>query len=960
MDMLIQTPRLCGRTLIITQGGSTRPVSIFLLPVMHRFISLFSPLLLAITSLLLHSSGIQAQTDTSFWFVAPEAAAQHGDNPIYFRFATLDQPAVITVSQPANPGFPVQTITLNANDAATLNLTPWIALVENYPPNQILNKAFYISSTARIMAYYEISPTCNCNPDIFALKGSNALGTAFLIPFQNYLNNASYARPAFHVAATQNNTTITIVPTVNIVGHSAGTSITITLNAGQSWCGEGISTQAALHPGGTTVVSDKPVVVTMSDDSLQGTPYGGCADIIGDQIVPIPILGTSYIALKGYLNGPDKVYVLASQPGTQIFADGSPVGTFNVGQTYVNTLSNPTLYITASQPVYVLHVTGFGCEVGGALLPPVECTGSNSVAFVRSTDEFIALNILVPAGGQGAFTLNGVAGPISPAAFQFVPSTNNEWMYAQITVTNNVTVGQASRLENSVNRFHLGMIHGGANSGCRYGYFSDYSAFKYQIQLTGSAQICEGETLAMSVLPIPGALYNWQGPNGFASVGTSTSIPDISELNEGMYVIDGFEGICPILPDTLMLTVHPVFTTPVSAEICAGAAYTIGSETFTESGQFAGMLFTTTGCDSLINLSLTVRDVYDLSFSATTCSNTPYVWNGQEYPEEGEYPVMFSTIYGCDSLMTLQLTLSDTYETSFSDAICGGQTYSWLDETFDGTGSYERVLSSVAGCDSLVTLHLAVHPTYSIPLNTTICAGETYSFNGQEMDSSGNYPFLFSTLEGCDSLITVNLNVIPLSTTNLPVTLCGEETFFFEGTLYDTPGSYPVMLQSPAGCDSLVTVQISSYPEYTTLLVDTICAGERYWFAGDWVEMDGIYEASLMSVYGCDSLVTLYLEYWAPEAFQVVFPNVFTPNRDGINDTFGASGSLHLIGEYTLQVYNRWGAVVFESSTVDRTWDGTIGGTAAGPGAYYYIAVFRSRCNPGEVLKQSGNVMLLE
>jgi hypothetical protein len=45
------------------------------------------------------------QTDTEFWFVAPEVTALHGDNPVLLRFATFDAPATVTVTQPANPAF---------------------------------------------------------------------------------------------------------------------------------------------------------------------------------------------------------------------------------------------------------------------------------------------------------------------------------------------------------------------------------------------------------------------------------------------------------------------------------------------------------------------------------------------------------------------------------------------------------------------------------------------------------------------------------------------------------------------------------------------------------------------------------------------------------------------------------------------------------------------------------------
>ena len=176
---------------------------------------------------------VSAQLDTLFWFVAPEVAQSHGDRPIVFRFATLNQAATITVSQPANPLFPIQVLSLTANDAQTLNVTTWIDQIENKPANTVLPYGFKISASAPIMAYYEVTPTCNCNPDIFALKGKNSLGTSFIVPAQNFLNNASYARSGFNIVATQNNTVVTINPKQAIVGHAANIPFSIVLQKGE-------------------------------------------------------------------------------------------------------------------------------------------------------------------------------------------------------------------------------------------------------------------------------------------------------------------------------------------------------------------------------------------------------------------------------------------------------------------------------------------------------------------------------------------------------------------------------------------------------------------------------------------------------------------------------------------------------------------------------------------------------
>jgi hypothetical protein len=504
---------------------------------------------------------IHAQLDTSFWFVAPEVAQQHGDRPVVFRFATLASPATVTVTQPANPGFPPQVINIPANSAQTLDLTPWIDIVENKPANTVLDYGFRIGSTAQISAYYEVTPTCNCNPDIFSLKGKNSIGNVFFTPFQNFLNNASYARSAFNIVATEDNTTVTVVPSQDIVGHASGVPFTITLNKGQTFCAEAVSTAAGQHLGGSVVNSDKPVAVTLSDDTAQGTPYGGCADLMGDQLIPTNIIGKEHIAIKGYLNGPDKVYILATQNATNVSVDGTSVATINTGETYVHTLSNPTAYIVTDKPCYVLHQSGFGCEVGEAILPPVVCTGSNVVAFTRSTNEFFAINLLVPSGDEGNFTFNGAAGVINAPSFSFVPGTGNAWMYAQIDASALLSVGQAGRIENP-SKFHMGLIHGGSNSGCRYGYFSDFASFSYSIDVNDES-FCEGEDLQLSSNNVPGAAYQWTGPNNFSASGDNITISNVLPSQAGQYIISGTTpGECAILADTVMITVTPTPPTP--------------------------------------------------------------------------------------------------------------------------------------------------------------------------------------------------------------------------------------------------------------------------------------------------------------------------------------------------------------------------------------------------------------
>ena len=408
-----------------------------------------------------------SQIDTEFWFVAPEVNQDHGDRPIYLKFATYSNSSTIVVSQPANDNFQPIEFQMDANDSYVLDVTAFIDNIENKPSNTVLDYGIKIVSSSEIMVYYEVSPGCNCNPDIFALKGKNALGDFFITPYQSFNNSWSGYFAGFNIVATEDDTEVNIVLTQDSEGFMAGEEFSVNLNKGQTYFVKVSNNIGNESLSGTTITSNKNIAVTVHEDSLSG-PYGGCADLVGDQLIPTELLGQEYIAVKGYLYGPDKVYVTAQYNNTTVQIDGNQFATIDALETVEISLANSSAYIYTSEPSYVLHMSGFGCEVGQAILPPLDCTGSYDVSIVRSTSEFIALNILAPAGSENHFYIEGSDLTINQNDFNYVPGSNQNWLYAQLDFTNLISSNAAIRVLNSNYRFHMGLIHGGSSSGCRY------------------------------------------------------------------------------------------------------------------------------------------------------------------------------------------------------------------------------------------------------------------------------------------------------------------------------------------------------------------------------------------------------------------------------------------------------------------------------------------------------------
>ncbi len=425
-----------------------------------------------------------AQTGQEFWFVAPDVSSGHSDRPIVFRVSCLDDPAVVTISQPANPAFNDSTFTLTSFETKSIDMTAQISEIENTPADSILNKGIKIYSTATITAYYEVKSN-GYNTDIFSLKSDNALGMEFFIPAQTKWNISSAFTPlpfaSFEIVATQNNTRVTIIPSEDIVGRVANTSYTITLDEGETYSARAASNDADKQLAGSIVRSDKPVAVTIMQDSGSNEDYGFCRDVMGDQLIPTEFIGTEYIVVKGFLRGDgndqdDKVYLLATENNTQVFLDGDPVPvtTLNSAEQYEISLANEEIYITSSKKIYVLHITGFGCELGAAVLPSTYCTGSNSVTFTRSKSEDFYLMVLVPEGAENHFEINGSTNLLKQSNFSPV-NGNTEWMFARVKYnTSNIATGSNHTIENDVAKFHVGIVNGGRKSGCMYGYFSDF------------------------------------------------------------------------------------------------------------------------------------------------------------------------------------------------------------------------------------------------------------------------------------------------------------------------------------------------------------------------------------------------------------------------------------------------------------------------------------------------------
>jgi gliding motility-associated-like protein len=223
-----------------------------------------------------------------------------------------------------------------------------------------------------------------------------------------------------------------------------------------------------------------------------------------------------------------------------------------------------------------------------------------------------------------------------------------------------------------------------------------------------------------------------------------------------LYTISAQTGNCCGICTTVSTTVNE---TICSSEL----PYTWNGLTFTGSGSQTATLTTVAGCDSLVTLNLNALNEVNSTNSQVACES--FTWlDGSTYTNPGNYNLQYTfaegSVNGCDSSVNLNLTLANVALGTDVQVAC--ESYTWIDgityTSSTNAPQYTIVGGSAFGCDSTVTLNLTINQNSSNILNIESC-GSYVAENGQSYSESGTYTYVIPSQNGCDSLITTNLTI---------------------------------------------------------------------------------------------------------------------------------------------------------------------------------------------------------
>jgi gliding motility-associated-like protein len=262
--------------------------------------------------------------------------------------------------------------------------------------------------------------------------------------------------------------------------------------------------------------------------------------------------------------------------------------------------------------------------------------------------------------------------------------------------------------------------------------------------------------------------------------------------------------------------------------------------------------------------------------------------------------------------------------TTFNDfEICDNTPIQLNNQTIMGSGTYSESFITEEGCDSTVISLVTVLPTYDLFYEETICVNQDFTLGTQVLNQAGTYTEFFSTLAGCDSVVTVQLDVRDALIT------------------VDAQGDGTIRLGeiAPIRAEISDLSQVMSYSWSSSDSLVSICDTCLYQVVQP--TKTTTYTFTALDTAGCATIDNIVVD--VEDFYEVFFPSAFTPNGDGINDFFYPFATSNVSNILSLDIYDRWGNQVFSGADFPHSselfgWDGSFRNKPSNPGVFVYMA----------------------
>ncbi len=387
------------------------------------------------------------------------------------------------------------------------------------------------------------------------------------------------------------------------------------------------------------------------------------------------------------------------------------------------------------------------------------------------------------------------------------------------------------------------------------------------------------------------------------------------------------------------------------------------------------------GCTISTGNKFTDEDVF-------ICQGKNYTLpNGIVVNKEQVVADSFKMENGCDSVHFYKVFLYDQESNTLYKNLCEGDTSNYI---FDNATFNEAnpvgfgILKNRNGCDSLINVNLIFNKHTNAEFFDNPCFNSGYKrIVGKDTydESRLNGITKLINRNGCDSTVTVKLNFIHPDTTNVFFTKCVRDSLLFDTKNYESGAVYTITYKGLNPCDSIILLTIDTFQSATYNFTKSVQIDlyKPYIFTNkvsddiikiEWQDHEGLscldclnptfnvasfpstFAVRLKDIYECDYDIKIKAAYKCSPTL----PNVFAPNSSSGNDKMSFYTPCP-ITSFGVQIFDRWGNVIYESKNAEEQWDGRHNGQWLLPGVYTYRLQFNDLSGHQKV--EFGNVTLV-
>jgi gliding motility-associated-like protein len=250
----------------------------------------------------------------------------------------------------------------------------------------------------------------------------------------------------------------------------------------------------------------------------------------------------------------------------------------------------------------------------------------------------------------------------------------------------------------------------------------------------------------------------------------------------------------------------------------------------------------------------------DSTINLAACQGESADYLGTPVPAGTQQDFTFTNANGCDSVVTVVVETLLPTDSTINLAACQGATADYLGTPVPAGTQQDFTFTNANGCDSVVTVVVGTLLPTDSTLQVQACAGTDYLYEGTAIPAGGSANFTFINTNGCDSVVTIEVEAVEALETNIALSACEGASIDYNGTELQAGQDTVFTFQSAAGCDSLVFVEVeTAEPNFTTINLEA-CTGMTVDFEGQSLSPGDSLQQELTNSEGCDSVVLVQVE----------------------------------------------------------------------------------------------------